>query len=126
MGASGRATFCADFAGARVDVVDGDLAPAWFTTVMGTGIVALALHGLPVQVPGQQQVALGVWVLAVVLLLVLLVVAAGSWVRRPDRLRAHLDDPVRAHAFGAVPMALLTVGAGALLVAPGVLGLHLA
>lgn len=82
------------------------LTPSRFTPVMGTGIVAVALAGLPFDLPGAEAVAVAVWLLAVVLLVV-----AGC---------ARGDGPVTA--YGAPPMALMTVGAGALLVGHRVVG----
>lgn len=86
------------------------IGPAWFTTVMGTGIVAVALVGLPVALPGAVVVATGFWLLALGLLVVLTVLAVRGGVRGP------------VTAFGAPPMALMTVGAGALLVGYRVIG----
>lgn len=89
--------------------------PNHFAAVMGTGIVAVALATTPLPLPGATDVALVVWVAAAVVLVALTVAA----LRRPQ---SHLDDPVLAHFYGAPAMALLTVGAGALLVGPRVLG----
>lgn len=89
--------------------------PNWFASVMGTGIVAVALTGLPHAVPALTAVATGAWLLAAVLLVVLLV----AFVAHP---RSHLDDPVLAHFLGAPAMALLTVGAGTLLLGGPLLG----
>jgi C4-dicarboxylate transporter/malic acid transport protein len=87
---------------------------------MGTGIVANAAVTLPRSLPGLRTAATVVWVGAVLLLLVL----AVGCLRDQDRaaLRSHAADPVVAQFFGAPPMALLTVGAGALLLGRGVIG----
>lgn len=82
--------------------------PNWFASVMGTGIVATAAAGLPVAVPGLRTLATGVWALAAVLLVVVAVAVAGHG-------RGRADDPVMVQFWGAPPMALMTVGAGALL-----------
>lgn len=99
------------------------LGPNWFAAVMGTGIVATAGATLPVQVAGQRGVALTVWAGAAVLLLVVVAATAAHWARHPRQARAHLDHPVMSHFYGAPPMALLTVGAGALLVGRDLIGL---
>ena len=41
---------------------------------------------------------------------------AVHWLRCPEYARRHHHDPAMAPFYGAPPMALLTVGAGALLV----------
>ncbi|MDQ1714338.1 MAG: hypothetical protein QOC60_283 [Frankiaceae bacterium] len=103
-----------------------DLGPNWFAGVMGTGIVATAAVTLPVHVPGLRGFALAVWVLASFLLASLIYATAAQWLRHPVAARAHLNDPVMSHFYGAPPMAVLTVGAGAILVGRDVLGLRLA
>jgi C4-dicarboxylate transporter/malic acid transport protein len=99
----------------RVEVL-GNIGPNWFASVMGTGIVATAGATLPVHVLGLGAFAEAVWVIAAVLLAVLLVVVGGHWLRHPTVARSHARNPQMAHFYGAAPMALMTVGAGAVLV----------
>ncbi|WP_305788935.1 TDT family transporter [Symbioplanes lichenis] len=84
------------------------ITPNWYASVMGTGIVATAAASLPVTVPGLRPVATVVWALAAIVLVAVVVAS----VRRG---LGHRDDPVLLHFWGAPPMALLTVGAGTLL-----------
>jgi C4-dicarboxylate transporter/malic acid transport protein len=102
------------------------ITPNWFASVMGTGIVATAAATLPVPVPGLRAGAVVVWMLASLLLLWLLVATAAHWVTHRRAAARHHLDPVMAHFYGAPPMALLTVGAGTLLVGRDVLGAPLA
>jgi tellurite resistance protein TehA-like permease len=97
-----------------------DLAPNWFASVMGTGIVAVAAAGLPWHVPGLRTIATAIWVLAAGLLVTL-----GARVRRAT-IRRYAADPVLMHFWGAPPMALMTVGAGTLLLGRDVIGLSAA
>jgi C4-dicarboxylate transporter/malic acid transport protein len=99
-----------------------DVGPNWFASVMGTSIVATAAAGLPVQVPGQRVLAQLVWALAGLLLLAVCAATAGHWLRHPERARAHARDPVMAHSYGAVPMALLAWGAATITVGRDVVG----
>lgn len=96
--------------------------PNWFAAVMGTGIVANAVATLPVHVPGLLGFARFVWVLDALLLAAVVTATLVHWVQHPDTARAHLDDPVMSHFYGAPAMALMTVGAGALLVGKPVVG----
>ncbi len=41
------------------------------------------------------------------------------WARHRQAALAHARDPIMMHFYGALPMAVLTVGAGALLLGPG-------
>jgi len=109
----------------RVEVL-GNIGPNWFASVMGTGIVATAGVTLPVHIPGLQTFAEVVWVIAAVLLVVLIVLVGGHWLRHPTVARTHARNPQMAHFYGAAPMALLTVGAGAVLVGHDLIGERLA
>jgi C4-dicarboxylate transporter/malic acid transport protein len=93
-----------------------DIGPNWFASVMGTGIVAVAAETLPFRVPGLHVFALVVWVLAAAWLVALSAAWAVHWTKHTDRARAHANNPVMAQFWGAPAMALLTVGAGTLLV----------
>jgi C4-dicarboxylate transporter/malic acid transport protein len=100
----------------------GSIGPNWFASVMGTGIVANAGATLPLNVPGLHPFTRAVWVVAAILLVGLLVVVGGHWMRHPTVARSHARNPQMAHFYGAAPMALLTVGTGAVLVGQDVIG----
>lgn len=91
-----------------------ELGPNWYASVMGTGIVAVAATSLPGQLPGMRTAATVVWALAAGLLVLLTVIWAAQWVGHHQIARGHAYDPVRAQSWGAPSMAMLTVGAGAL------------
>jgi C4-dicarboxylate transporter/malic acid transport protein len=93
-----------------------DIGPNWFASVMGTGIVAITAATLPFRVPGLHAFALAVWVLAAAALVALSAAWAVHWTKHTERALAHADNPVMAQFWGAPAMALLTVGAGTLLV----------
>lgn len=93
---------------------------------MGTGIVANAAALLPVGWPGLKELAIGPWGLAVVLLVAISAATVVHWVRHPERARAHVSNPAMAPFYGCPPMALMTVGAGTLLVAAPLIGAHAA
>nr|WP_284234183.1 TDT family transporter [Mycolicibacterium sp. TUM20984] len=100
--------------------------PNWFASVMGTGIVATAGVTLPVHVPGLHVFTRIVWVAAAVLLVILLVAVTVQWFRHPTVARAHSRNPQMAHFYGAAPMALMTVGSGAILIGKDLIGARLA
>lgn len=99
-----------------------DLGPNWFASVMGTGIVANAAAMLPLRLPGLRVFATVVWALAAAWLIVLTAAFAVHWARYPDRARGHAAHPVMAQFWGAPAMALMTVGAGTLVLGRGLLG----
>jgi C4-dicarboxylate transporter/malic acid transport protein len=102
------------------------ISPNWYASVMGTGIVAVAAASLPMQFPGLRTAATVVWAAAALLLVGLLVATALHWRYYPRIARSHAQDPVMAHFYGAPPMAMLTVGAGALLLGRDWMGLSAA
>ncbi len=79
------------------------LGPNWFTSVMGTGIVAVVL------VPVLPRAAGLLWLVGAALLAVLVVSTALH-------ATSYVDHPVQLHFYGAPAMALLTVGSGAVAV----------
>ncbi|MCX4530425.1 C4-dicarboxylate ABC transporter [Streptomyces sp. NBC_00841] len=97
------------------------LGPTWFAAVMGTGIVANAAITLPRNFHGLRTATTVVWLGAALLL----ILPAVGYLRQ-RALRLHAADPVMAQFFGAPPMALLTVGAGALLLGRQVIGIEAA
>lgn len=102
------------------------LGPNLFASVMGTGIVANAGALLPFDVPGLKVFCVAVWLLAAGMLASLLVATAQHWLRSPKIARSYGHDVQMSHFYGAPPMALMTVGAGALLAAHSLLGLRVA
>lgn len=103
-----------------------NLGPNWFATIMGTGVIGTAGATLPVQFPALHFVATLFWAAASLLLILLAASTLVHWVRHRDTARGHHRHPVMAHFYGAPPMALLTVGAGTLLLGKDVLGERLA
>jgi C4-dicarboxylate transporter/malic acid transport protein len=103
-----------------------NITPNWYASIMGTGIVAVAAATLPLQFAGFRAFATTIWALAAFLLVALTVVTALHWRHHRETARGHLLDPVMAHFYGAPPMAMMTVGAGALLLGKDVVGLQLA
>jgi C4-dicarboxylate transporter/malic acid transport protein len=102
--------------------VFGFVGPNWFAPVMGTGIIAVALVGLPFRFPGQDDAAFLFWGLSAALLAAVTLATAAHVRLHPSTATGHLDDPVMAHFYGAPAMALMTVGAGTLLVGHRVVG----
>ncbi|WP_406045796.1 TDT family transporter [Micromonospora sp. NBC_00898] len=100
-----------------------NLGPNWYASIMGTGIVANAAATLPVQVAGLRAAATVVWALAALLLVALTAAWAVHWTRHPVAARAHAENPVMAQFWGAPAMALLTVGAGTLILGRDWIGL---
>src|SRR5580692_2626835 len=103
-----------------------DLGPNWFATVMGTGIVANAAALLPARVTGLHAAARAVWALAACALIALTAAWAVHWIRHRERAVAHAANPVMAQFWGAPAMALMTVGAGTVLLGRDWIGLRAA
>ncbi|OBH32956.1 hypothetical protein A9X03_05660 [Mycobacterium sp. E1715] len=76
---------------------------------MGTGIVAIAGATLPVHVVGLRAFAQVVWVIAAVLLVALIVVVGGHWLRHPTVARTHARNPTTWTGRVAPAMATMPV-----------------
>lgn len=73
---------------------------------------------------GARGFATAVWALAATWLLVLAAAEGVHGARHREAALGHARNPVMVQFYGAPPMALLTVGAGALLLGPGLIGAH--
>lgn len=100
--------------------------PNWFAVVMGTGIIAIVAHSLPWQPAGMATVATGFWMLTCAVFVAVLIATARHWVRDPEIARGHHAHRVVAHFYGAVPMAVMTVGTSTMVVGASVIGRDLA
>ena len=104
----------------------GHIGPNWFASVMGTGIVANAAATLPGRTPELLAFALVVWLLAAALLVAVTGATVLHWLQHRDTARSHLSHAVMSHFYGAPAMALMTVGAGAVLVGSRLIGMPVA
>lgn len=95
--------------------------PLWFTSVMGTGILAVAIAGSPITVPGQTTIATALWFLAAAALACLTLLLMASLLDDPSRLGGSFHDVGAMQPWGAVPMACYTVAVGALKIGSRVL-----
>ena len=100
-----------------------NVGPNWFATVMGTGGVATAAATLPVHGRALRSFAEVAWLIALLLLVAVTTVTVVHRRLHPEAARAHLRHPVIGNFYGAAPMALLTVGTGAVLVGRDLIGL---
>lgn len=100
--------------------------PVAGAAVMGTGIVGIAAHTLPLQGTGLRLLADVSWLLACALLVGVIGLNVAQVVRYPHVARAHLFDRRTAPATGTLAMAFLTVGTATLLIASPWLGLPVA
>ncbi|MFC0446712.1 TDT family transporter [Rhodococcus jostii] len=87
------------------------MTPNWFAAVMGTGIVAVVAAAFPAEVLVAHTVSEIFWLIAVTLLVGLTTALARHWIRRRDDALADARSHTMFPFYGAVAMALLTVGA---------------
>jgi C4-dicarboxylate transporter/malic acid transport protein len=96
--------------------------PTWFTAVMGTGIVAVAVTLAPIKLAPLRGLGIALWVGAVALFAVLLVIWVAHGLRYPSQMRACLSDPAFAQLWGAPPIACFTIALGFLVIGPPLVG----
>ncbi len=89
--------------------------PNWFASVMGTGIIANAVVGLPFIGKSLVGFSTVVWLIAFAMLIFMTIFKSYQTITRPHIIRRQFNDPVMSQFFGAPPMAFLTVAGGTLL-----------
>ena len=89
--------------------------PNWFAATMGTGVLALALAQLPLQVPGLQLLAEGLWWFTIFLFLLFSAAYAARWILFFDEARRIFGHSTVSMFFGTIPMGLATIINGFLL-----------
>lgn len=89
--------------------------PNWFAATMGTGVLALALAQLPVQLPGVYAIAEGLWLLTIFLFVLFSSLYAARWVMFYDEARRIFGHSTVSMFFGTIPMGLATIINGLLL-----------
>jgi C4-dicarboxylate transporter/malic acid transport protein len=99
-----------------------NVAANWYTSVMGTGIVAVAAATLPQRFSGLHTTATAVWALSALMLIVLVVVTAAQFLRYPAKALSQVSDLTKGRFNGAPPVAILVVGAGTVLYGGTVFG----
>ncbi|MCU1729012.1 TDT family transporter [Pseudomonas sp. 7P_10.2_Bac1] len=89
--------------------------PNWFAATMGTGVLALALAQLPVQIPGLHAIAEGLWLFNIGLFIVFSLLYGARWVLYFDEARRIFGHSTVSMFFGTIPMGLATIINGFLL-----------
>lgn len=83
--------------------------PNWFAATMGTGVLALALAQLPVNIPGIHVFAEGLWLFNIVLFILFSVLYGARWVLYFDEARRIFGHSTVSMFFGTIPMGLATI-----------------
>lgn len=102
------------------------MTPHWFTAVMGTGIVGIAAHTLPVSSPVLHDLSVAAWVLDIAVGVTIVTLTVAHYVTDPRAVRRYLLDPTSAPFYGAMSMGILTMGTSTLLIGSEFLGLRAA
>lgn len=89
--------------------------PNWFAATMGTGVLALVLAQLPVQIPGLHAVAEGLWLFNIALFMLFSVLYTARWIMFFDEAQRIFGHSTVSMFFGTIPMGLATIINGFLL-----------
>ena len=100
---------------ARPREVIRQFTPNWFAATMGTGVLALALAQLPVNLPGMYAIAEGLWLFTIGLFILFSALYAARWVMFFDEARRIFGHSTVSMFFGIIPMGLATLLNGLLL-----------
>lgn len=96
--------------------------PAYFTAVMGTGILASSTHTLPMIAGPLAPLATVMWIIDCALLVAVTGTGIAFYTRDLSRLERHLLDPATAPFFGAAAMGILSAGNATLVVGADMIG----
>ncbi|MGD1065827.1 MAG: C4-dicarboxylate ABC transporter, partial [Vulcanimicrobiaceae bacterium] len=91
--------------------------PVWFTSVMGTGILAIGLADAPLHLAALPLVARACFALALTLFVGFSALWAVRVAHEPRSLAASFADTAVAQTWGAPPMACFTIAVGLLVIA---------
>lgn len=83
--------------------------PNWFAATMGTGILALTLGQLPVQIPGSYLLAEGLWLFNIGLFVLFSMLYMARWVLFFIEARRVFGHSTVSMFFGTIPMGLATI-----------------
>ncbi len=83
--------------------------PNWFAATMGTGILALALNQLPLEIPFLHQLAGALWLLNIGLFATFSLLYGARWVLFFHEARRIFGHSVMSMFFGTIPMGLATI-----------------
>ncbi|GJE79089.1 TDT family transporter [Methylorubrum thiocyanatum] len=97
--------------------------PNWFTVVMGTGVVALALDRLPATHGVLAAVSFGLWLAAAAIFAACCLLYAARWIFYFEGASRIFGHSTVSMFFGAIPMALATLLNGLMIFGPTHLGL---
>lgn len=87
-----------------------NFAPGWFASVMGTGVIVVALFVFRQFIPLAATLQLFFLAVAVLLLILLLIPWLWRWLRYPQEVAKDLQNPVAAAFFPTMPISLLVIG----------------
>jgi C4-dicarboxylate transporter/malic acid transport protein len=99
-----------------------DFVPSWPSSVMGTGIIPVALSLGAQTVPWFRPLAIGIFLLSVLLLAVVIVLWVLRLIRHPGQYHQELHHPIAGSFLPTMPIALMIISIGFLQIIPWIFG----
>ncbi|CQR74919.1 putative membrane protein [Sporomusa ovata DSM 2662] len=103
-----------------------NLSPAWFASVMGTGIFALASKNYACYWAGLNSVAVFLWGINILLFLGLIVPWIQRWFFYKDYALRDLNHPITGQFYATMPIGCLVLAADFISFGPNYIGTNLA
>ncbi|CAK0748009.1 hypothetical protein CVIRNUC_001807 [Coccomyxa viridis] len=101
----------------RLGLLVLNFVPSWFSVNMGTGIISLLLYTLPHTFTGLQDIAMGFYVLNLLLFVIFVGLSIARYTMHPWLVYRMLRNPTISMFLGTIPMALCTIINGTVLIA---------
>jgi len=86
-----------------------NFSPAWFASVMGTGILANTSMFYSSYLPFLRYIAVILWIFNVLLFVVLLVPWVMRWIKYPENAMSDLTHPVNSHFYPTIGIGFIVV-----------------
>jgi tellurite resistance protein TehA-like permease len=103
-----------------------NFAPSWFASVMGTGIFAVTSKYYSCYWPWLNSVAVGLWILNVILFCVLLIPWITRWFLFTEYALRDLNHPIIGQFYATLQIGCLVLAVDFLVVGTGFLGMEMA
>ncbi|MFI3256559.1 MAG: TDT family transporter [Psittacicella sp.] len=96
-------------------ILQKEIGPNWFASVMGTAIVANASAGVPFIGYSIRYFGFAVWLISLLVLVLLSIIMIYQSLTRSHIAKRHFLDPVLSQFWGAPPMGYLAVAGGTII-----------
>jgi C4-dicarboxylate transporter/malic acid transport protein len=105
-----------------INISKSNVNPAWFTCIMGTGILAICIVKFPHPLPFFPILGSILWGFNILLFTIFLLLWLLRTIQHPLHIRDSLLHPLQAQQWGSPPTACFTIATGSIFIGDDLLG----